>query len=297
MSVSSMTGFGSATFTVDSQSYRVDVKSVNHRNVNLRFNLPPALERAEQAAAQLVKERLHRGAINVTVSHQAVDGKGAAVQVHVDTQAARALMDALQRLARAVEAPDPDLDTLLRHGDLLRVEAAQVDPEALREGLLEGLGRAVDEVLKTRDTEGRALADDMRARLARLRDLLASIEAQAPAVLAHFQERLKGRLSEAAEKHGVALDEARVVTELVIFSDKSDVTEETVRAATHLNALEQAIDGATEQVGKRLDFLAQELFREFNTIGSKCRDAGMAGLVVDAKVELEKVREQVQNIT
>lgn len=292
--VSSMTGFGSAGFQVGSVLYRVTVKTVNHRNLNVRFHMPSDCQGAERAATDRVRARLSRGAVDVRVDLD--DGSGSAISVTVDQEEAAALMGALSELSETLGMPPPTLDTLLRAADFVRVRREGVDEEELQKALLTGLEHALDAVVETRVVEGEALGTDIWERLDGLDDLLAAMEAKAPQVLEGFEARLRSRLAEAVEREGVAVDEGRLATELVLYADKCDITEEVVRARTHLESYRSVMSGGGALVGKRLDFLTQELLREFNTIGSKCRDAGLAGAVVDAKVELERIREQVQNI-
>ncbi len=297
MSLMSMTGYGAGTFVAEDQTFRVEVRSVNHRGLHVRFKAPSELAHAESEATRLIGERLGRGSIDVYVSREAEGARRR--EVTVDVEGARQLMDSLQALARAVEAPDPGLELVLRHGDFIQVTEHQVAPEALSEGLRQGLAQALDQLVGMRLDEGRHLAADMLARLQALRGFLASIEEAAPKVYAAYEARLQQRLADAQKATGLELDPGRLATELVAFADRSDVTEEIVRARAHLDrfqALIEGTEGEDIERGKRLDFLSQELLREFNTVGSKCRDAGMASSVVDAKVELEKVREQVQNI-
>ena len=175
---------------------------------------------------------------------------------------------------------------------------ASLDEDALCEGFYGALDEALEATALMRSAEGGALGRDILARLDHLDELLTRFEAAAPKVQEAYEARLRQRLEDVVQRHGVELDEARLATELVLFADKSDVTEETVRARSHIAAF-RALLGPQEDPlrGKRLDFLAQELGREVNTIGSKCRDAGMAQDVVDTKVELERIREQVQNVT
>ncbi len=296
--LSSMTGFGTASASAAGQRYRVEVKTVNHRNLQVRLHLPPELAAVEGAARKLLKGALNRGAVDVFVNTaREGDEDQSALDVHVDLAGARTLMAALEELAGAVGAPKPDLALLLRAGDILDVRAAPVDAEALGEAFLGALERAVEGVIAMRTREGQALAADLASRLGTLEILLDRVDEVAPEVRAGFEARLRQRLEEATERHGLELDEGRVITELIVFAEKADVTEEVVRARTHVAAFhEHLAGGAAEGTGKRLDFLCQELGRELNTIGSKCRDAELAGLVVEGKVELERIREQVQNL-
>ncbi|PIE19899.1 MAG: YicC family protein [Proteobacteria bacterium] len=295
MGVMSMTGFGTSTATASGRTYRIDVKSVNHKNLSVRLHLPTELAVAEVSARQLLRDRLQRGAVDVSVKLQSAGT--AEPEVVVDRASAVALMKALQDLATHCGTHSPTLDVVLRYGDVIEVRKPELSADDASAVLIGGLGRALDQVLEMRRAEGQALAEDLLARVATLGEVADAVEAAAPEVLAAQENRLRQRLDGARAKLGVELDEARVATELAVFADRYDITEEIVRARTHLARFRDTLTcGGGDERGKRLDFLSQELLREFNTIGSKCRDAGIAGKVVDAKVELEKIREQAQNI-
>ncbi len=199
-------------------------------------------------------------------------------------------------MAEEVGAPAPTLDIALKYGDFLDVRRKRSTPQALGDGLLEALSEALTALRVMREREAQELVADIMGRLQRLDGYLDQVETMAPQVYEAYGARLQRRLAEAAGRNGLEIDAGRLAVELVIWSDKSDVTEELVRARAHLKHVRELLEAGQDESGKKLDFLAQELFREFNTVGSKCRDVGMAGQVVDSKVELEKIREQVQNI-
>lgn len=296
MGLMSMTGYGAGKAVLRRRAYRVDVKSVNHKNLSVRMSLPAELSRAEPAAKELIRQRLVRGAVDVTVKLE--EGGGEPPEVKVDRAAAIELMRALQDLATHCGTGSPTMDILLRYGNIITVSDRELPAEDAERLLLEGLGEALDAVNEMRAAEGEALGADLDARLTTLDALLNTVEEAAPGVLAAQEERLQQRVKQMEAKLGIEVDAGRIAAELVVFSDRSDVTEEVVRARTHIARFRAALNGEDDgEQGKRLDFLSQELLREFNTMGSKCRDIDIAGQVVEAKVELEKIREQAQNIT
>jgi uncharacterized protein (TIGR00255 family) len=294
--IRSMTGYGAAAFKVDGTSYRLEMKSVNHRHLNARFHLSSIFHGAESAANKRLRDALGRGAVDLRVAYESDQEASGEVSIAVDAPVARALHGALSELATDLGIAPPTLDTLLRAGELVRVEGRRMDRDVAEAAMLDALDQGLAALVGSQETEGEALAKDLAGRIAVLDQVLDALEARAPEVIAGYEERLRGRLEAARDKEGLQLDEGRVVTELTLFADKCDVTEEVVRARTHLAAIRKLLGPGEFVRGKRLDFLAQELGREFNTIGSKCRDVGMASAVVDAKVELERIREQVQNI-
>lgn len=296
--VRSMTGFGSAAFEVAGARYRIDVRSVNHRHLNIRNHLPTGFSHTETAMKRVLRDLVVRGSVDVSIALE--DQLGRPVEVLVDETGAQAVMQALGGLATTLGCAAPTLELVLRQGDFIRMRDAAVDPDELTSALVDGLTRAVERLNETRSVEGRELTTDLTARLGTLDILLERIEAAGPAVFAAFEARLRQRLDDAMSALGKTVDEGRIATEFVLFSDRCDVTEETVRARAHVAAFRAMLSGESSSdevlVGKRCEFLTQELGREFNTIGSKCREAGMASDVVDAKVELERIREQVLNI-
>lgn len=295
MSIASMTGYGAGTATHEGYVVRIEIRSVNHKGFSPRVTLPGELATVEPALKALLRDRLVRGAIEATARVELA--AGTAPEVTADTAAAKAVMVSLQELAAACGAAPPGLDLVLRHANVLQVQVPKLPPEVADALVLGAADEALSGLSAMRAAEGEALARDLITRLGTLEALLAEIEAAAPAVLEGMETALRQRFARAEATLGLELDPARVIAELVVMADRADVTEEIVRTRTHLQRFHEALTGDdAEPCGRRLDFLAQELLRELNTIGSKCRDADIAGRVVDAKVELEKVREQAQNI-
>ncbi|MBD91017.1 MAG: YicC family protein [Deltaproteobacteria bacterium] len=294
--IRSMTGYGASSFQVEGSSYRLEIRSVNHRHINARFHMSSIFQGAENPATKALRERLGRGALDVRVAYETSQEPSGDVAVSVDLPLARALNTSLTALAEDLGVTGPSLDLLLRSGDLVRVEGRKMDRSSAEAALLEALTGALESVVKSQENEGSALAEDLKGRIGVLERILTDLESRAPEVVAGYERRLRERLDAARDKEGVEVDQGRVITELTLFAEKCDVTEEVVRAATHLKTLRELLEPGLLIRGKRLDFLVQELGREFNTVGSKCRDVGMTSAVVDAKVELERIREQVQNI-
>jgi uncharacterized protein (TIGR00255 family) len=290
-----MTGFGASTFRVGTSSWRIEARSVNHKGLAVRFHAPPEAALAETNVAAAVRQRLQRGSVDIYIAQES-EGTDA-TEIAIDQNGLEHLMRTLQALARALDAPPPTLDLALRTGSFVSVRRKTIDPNELQASLLGGLERALDALVTMRLREGEALALDLRQRLERMVFLFDRVATLAPTVLRDLEDRLRTRVAEAAQRLGVEADQGRIVAEIVVFADKADISEELVRARSHV-AQFAAMLGPTEEAerGRRLDFLTQELLREINTMGSKGRDAAIATDVVDLKVELEKVREQVQNI-
>ena len=289
-----MTGFGASHFDAANRRFRLQIKSVNHKGLHARFHLPGGLDHLEAVGRKYLRSRVSRGSVNIQMDVEAQDSETRGVSINLP--GARVLMETLQKLASEINAPAPTLEMVLRHPGLVETRSVKPTADDLEDAFKTAMTHAVDALLKMRQQEGDAIATDMVGRLTHVSTLLERIEERAPDVLTLHEERLKQRLMQAAQRHGLEVDEGRVVTELVVFSDRCDVTEELVRARAHIVAMLEMITRAEPVEGKRLDFLMQEIFREFNTIGSKCRDSDMASFVVDGKVELEKIREQIQNV-
>ena len=229
---------------------------------------------------------------------EAEEGSRAPVVLQVNQEAMGQMLSDLKTLADDLGVAPPTMDALLRFPDLVKTRTIAVEDDVVRRAFVGALEDALDEVCRLRLQEGTSLASDLDQRLAGLQKTVEGVADHAPEVVAGYEARLRKRLDEATQRTGVSLDEARLATEMVIFADKSDISEELVRATTHLEAMRALVTGdiPERERGKRLDFLCQELGRELNTLGAKCRDAGIAGAVVDGKVELERIREQAQNI-
>lgn len=296
--VRSMTGFGSAAFEFEGARYRVELRSVNHRNLNIRYHLPPGFTQSEAAIKRVLRDRVVRGSVDVSVHLE--DQSKRPVEVVVDEAGAVAMKQALDALADSLGCAQAELELILRQGDFVSVTSQTHDPDALAAAVTDGMMRAVEALDATRCAEGAELAADLSARLDILEGIVDRLEEASPKIYAAYEARLRQRLDEALSTLGKTVDEGRIASELVIFSDRCDVTEETVRTRAHLASFRSLLAGQEPSddllMGKRCEFLTQELAREFNTIGSKCREAGMSHEVVSAKVELERIREQVQNI-
>ena len=292
--IRSMTGFGAGTAPIPGGHVRVEVRTVNHRffNANLRFGR--GLEDHEAAVREALRGRLRRGHANVSVRVD-LDSDEATEEVTVNLPRARGLAVALEELRAAVGLEGVvDLPLLAQIGDLItvsRVEGPAVPPEAMAEAVEE----AATAVVAMREREGAALAEDLLARADAIVASLSLVEARAPERLNEHSERLRERVRELAD--GVDVDRDRLAQEIAYLAERWDVGEETVRLRAHIDRLRETIeDGPDEPVGKRLSFLVQEMHREINTIGAKANDTEIAHRVIEMKNEVERLREQVENV-
>jgi uncharacterized protein (TIGR00255 family) len=285
-----MTGFGAAEGAVAGGRLRLEVRTVNHRHLNVQVKVPSELAELEPAVRERLRAHVARG--HVTVSGRWLEEPPQAAAVTVDRARAAALVAALREAGRDLGLEgDVDVTLLARLPEILRVTRADVAPDA--DAVLEVLDRAAAACGAARDREGTGLAAELRGRVATLEALRARIAERAPERIVAERDRLAAAVRELAG--GVAVDPARLAQEIAILADRLDVTEELVRFQTHLAALRRLLDGEGS-VGREIGFVLQELLREANTMGSKAGDAAMAQAVIAVKTELEKLREQVENL-
>ena len=290
--IRSMTGFGQAHTPWQDGSITVEVRSVNHRFLEVACRLPRPLHGLEESFKKAVQQRCMRGRVDVTVTLQG--GKGRGGLISLDQALAKQYHQTLRRLKTSLKLPGT-IDVALIAGlrDVLTVSDQPSDDPKLAKLVSTLVDQALDDLQDMRKHEGVALAKDMQARVQTMKDHRLAIADRGPVVLQESFERMKLRIEKLLE--GEAPDVPRLHQELAIYADRGDITEEIVRLDSHMLQFEQQLKRA-ESVGKTLEFLLQEMGREVNTIGSKANDAVIAGHVVQMKAELERVREQVQNV-
>jgi uncharacterized protein (TIGR00255 family) len=289
--IKSMTGYGAAEGALGDGRLAIEVRTVNHRHLNTQFRLPHALQRFEAELRNRLRDRLERGHTAVSARWTEEPPRGGSIALNLER--ARALIDAVNRLKQGVDVPgEIDLAFVARQPEVL-VSGEEEDPAIELAALLALLDRAVDDVIASRTQEGQALARELEQRLDNIETQLGVVEARAPLRLTRERDRLREAVRELLD--GRTVDEDRLSQELALIADKLDVTEEVVRLRAHLAACRQALasEGAA---GRQLAFLGQEMLREINTIGSKANDADMAHTVIAMKGELEKIREQAENV-
>ncbi len=290
--VKSMTGYGRAVETVNGREFTVEVRSVNNRYLDCTVKMPRSLSFAEDTVKQAVKASISRGKVDVTVSFRAETA--ADVQVTLNTAMVEGYLAAMKQMTSQFNVKDDiSVSLLSRMPDVFTVEKPQVDEDQLRADLLSVVQTALAGFDAMRAAEGQALEQDLRGRGDTIVELVSQVEAGSGQTVADYRGRLENKLREVLAN--TAIDESRILTEAAIFADKVAVDEETVRLRSHLRQMNAMLSGGGA-IGRKLDFLLQEMNREANTIGSKCSDVRLARIVVDIKAELEKIREQTQNI-
>ena len=287
----SMTGYGRCILARDGREVTLELKSVNHRFLDIAFRMPRSFAFLESELRARMAERLTRGHVDVFISYK--NTRADARQVRLDGQLLNAYLTAL-RAGGSQAGLDDDLclRDVLNMQDVLSVEEAEEDQEALSALVYDALDAALASLAQMRATEGAALQADVMARLERLETLSQEMDARAPEWLAEYREKLRARIDEICSAQ---LDETRLAQEVALTADRAAIDEETVRLCSHISQM-RALLASDEPTGRKLDFLVQEMNREVNTTGSKSSDIRLTNLVVEAKSEIEKIREQIQNI-
>ncbi len=292
--IKSMTGYGRGETQRDGLTLVAELRAVNNRYLDCTVKMPRSYLFAEDAMKKRVQEKVGRGKVDVfiSVTQTAQDDQ----KVTVNEGLAKEYIEALKTiwsLGGGYLKDESYPTSVARFPDVLTVEKKEEDPEAVKEQLLETLELALDDFNAMRAREGQRLKEDILSRGETIKALVGKVEAQSPQTVTAYRERLEAKLKETLQN--TQIDESRILTEAAIFADKVAVDEETVRLRSHLEQLAELLDG-DGGVGRKLDFLIQEFNREANTIGSKCSDISITKVVVDMKAEIEKIREQVQNI-
>ena len=286
----SMTGYGRAMRELDGRQLTIELKSVNHRFLDLSFRMPRNLMFLEDDARKLIGARPSRGHVDVFMTYR--NARSDARKVQVDRALFDAYVSALNGLTDSGVEDDRSLMSIARLPDVLVVTEAEEDQDALRALLKETLDAALDQLIEMRRREGAEMKKDLAFRTDRIEEMTRAVEARYPETVEEYTRRLRASIEELIGRN---VDETRLLTEVAVMADRSAIAEETVRLHAHIAQLRECLEKA-EPVGRRIDFLVQELNREVNTISSKSQDVPITQLVVSMKAEIEKLREQLQNI-
>jgi uncharacterized protein (TIGR00255 family) len=290
--IRSMTGYGRCQQIRNGRDISVEIRSVNHRFFEFSARIPRVYGYLEEKMKSFVQSKVSRGKVDVNVTVFTIEGKES--EVEINKSLAQGYIEALRELKDEFGLLDDlSLSSISRFGDIFSVRKAAEDEEAVWADVQVVAQEAVDHFIAMRETEGKRLKADVLEKLHHIEEIVSQIEARSPQTVANYRERLTAKMQEVLQDKNV--DEQRLLLEAAIYSEKIAVDEETVRLKSHLKQFYQLME-TDQAVGRKLDFLVQELNRETNTIGSKAQDIEITGMVVEIKSEIEKIREQIQNI-
>lgn len=290
--IKSMTGFGRYETVTDEYRIAVEIKSVNHRYCDLNIKLPKKFNEIENTLRMMMKEIAERGKVDVYVSYEDYAGKG--THVHYHPQIAKEYVKVAAQVAKEFELHNSlSAERLLEFADVISLEEESNDLESVFPIVTQTLQKAGEQFIASREREGEQLYQDIKGKLAYLLTLVAQVEERSPQMLQEHRQKLLEKVQELLGDRKI--DEGILATELIVYADKVCVDEETVRLRSHIDAMSETLD-MQEAIGRKLDFIAQEMNREANTILSKANDKELSGIAINLKTEIEKIREQIQNI-
>ncbi len=290
--IKSMTGFGRGEFQDEGKLILAEIKTVNHRYSDIFVKMPRQIACLEDKVRSEISKVISRGKIDVIISLE--DHSDDSKTVVIDEPLAKAYLDAVVLLKDKYELNDDISASLIaKFPDVLKIEKVEQDSEAIWNILKVSLNNALNELVKMRQIEGESLKNDLLEKLIFIENVLNDIKLRAPEITKEYKQKLESRIKELTEQQ--TIDENRIATEVAIFADRCSIDEEVQRLASHIKQMRETLD-LSVPVGRKLDFLVQEMNREINTIGSKANDLAITKNVIDLKSELEKIREQIQNI-
>lgn len=288
----SMTGYGRAQKILSGRDILVEIRSVNHRYYEYSSRIPRTYNYIDEKLKALLKNSISRGKVDISVSINNIEGRD--TEIAINKGVAEGYLNALRSVSAELNVDDDlTLSKLIKLPDIFNVQKTPDDEEQVWNDVAEVAGEALQKFVAMRETEGEKLRSDILAKARLISEMVSKVEELSPLTVEAYREKLFRKLSEVLESKDI--DQQRIVTEAAIFSEKIAVDEETVRLKSHISQLEEMLDSG-EAIGRKLDFIVQEMNRETNTIGSKAQDLNITKIVVDMKAELEKIREQIQNI-
>lgn len=291
--IKSMTGFGRCEVMEEERKFTVEMKGVNHRYLDVNIRMPKKLNFFETAIRSLLKQSIQRGKVDIFISYE--DFTESQMSLKYNESLAQEYMDCFGRMKEQFSLEnDIRVSTLSRCPEVLTMEEQVIDEEELWNGLKKALEGAIGQFVETRTLEGSNLKKDIIEKLDGLLDLVGYIEERTPRIVAEYREKLESKVRELLED--TQIEESRIAAEVVIFADKICTDEEVVRLRSHIVHMKETLQSEEAGIGRKLDFIAQEMNREANTILSKANDLEVSNVGIDLKTEIEKVREQIQNI-
>ena len=291
--IKSMTGFGRCEIACGERKFTVEMKGVNHRYLDVNIRMPKKLNCFETAIRGLMKKSILRGKVDLFILYE--DSSESQMSLRYNETLAGEYLMYLRKMGEKFALEDDiRVSTLSRYPEVLTMEEQPMDEEELWNGLEHALAGAVEKFVKARNTEGEALKEDILQKLDRMLELVAFIEERSPQIITQYREKLENKVKELLED--TQLEDSRIAAEVVLFADKICTDEEVVRLKSHVVHMKETLESDEAGIGRKLDFIAQEMNREANTILSKANDLDISNVGIELKTEIEKVREQIQNI-
>lgn len=297
--IKSMTGYGKYESITETSKLVVEMKSINHRYLEMNIRIPRKLNFMEPAIRNTIKKYITRGKVDIFISYE--DYSGSDSLLRYNKGLASDYLERIKEINSDFSLDDSDnlrinALTLSKYQGVLTLEESSSDEEDLIKIVEEGVGRAASNLVENREREGNYLKKDILDKLNNLRTWIEDIEKRSPDIMVEYKKRLLSKVNETLQNVGVNVDESRIATEVVLYSDKICTDEEVVRLKSHIKHMEECLGANDDSLGRKLDFISQELNREANTILSKANDITVSELAISIKTEIEKIREQIQNI-
>ncbi|MFR3783843.1 MAG: YicC/YloC family endoribonuclease [Clostridia bacterium] len=289
--IKSMTGYGRAKLSKDDREYQIEIKSVNHRYLDISVRIPKQLSYLEETIKKEIAKKVKRGKIDVfvTFENNSLEGK----EIKINTELAKAYIDELKKLVEKENIlSDIQVTEISKYPDVLNIQSSQ-DDEKITEEVLETITIATDNLVQMRETEGNKISEDLLKRLNIINKKVEEIAKLSTGLIEEYVVKLEERINEILKNQEI--DKTRLAQEVVIYADKCSIEEEVTRLNSHISQFKNLLN-SNEAIGKKLDFIIQEMNRETNTIGSKANNLEITNGVIDIKTEIENIREQVQNI-
>ena len=290
--IKSMTGYGKSELEVDLRRYQVEIKSVNHRYLDISVKMPKQISYLEEEIKRKISEKIKRGKLDVfiTFENNSIKGK----EIKINTEIAREYIKELRKLASEENLLDNiEVTEITKYPDVLSIQNLE-DDDTIKNELLKTVEEATSNLLKMRETEGNRISKDLLNRISKIQQKVIKISSLSTGLIEEYVVKLEGRIKDLIKDKEI--DESRLAQEVVIYADKCSIEEEVTRLNSHIFQFEKQIKDSQDAIGKKLDFMIQEMNRETNTIGSKANNLEITNGVIDIKTELENIREQVQNI-
>ena len=290
--IKSMTGYGKSELEVDLRRYQVEIKSVNHRYLDISVKMPKQISYLEEEIKRKISEKIKRGKLDVfiTFENNSIKGK----EIKINTEIAREYIKELRKLASEENLLDNiEVTEITKYPDVLSIQNLE-DDDTIKNELLKTVEEATFNLVKMRETEGNRISKDLLNRISKIQQKVIKISSLSTGLIEEYVVKLEGRIKDLIKDKEI--DESRLAQEVVIYADKCSIEEEVTRLNSHIFQFEKQIKDSQDAIGKKLDFMIQEMNRETNTIGSKANNLEITNGVIDIKTELENIREQVQNI-